>query len=243
VCGLALAGCNRPNDDANHTTGLPDTLWAPLVLTFQHQWAGQALSAADTFALDARAVTVSTAKLILSNFRLVLNDSTEWPIAHPGFVVNGLAAPGGHTFALPSVPVGTYRGIRFAVGLDSTTNHQDPTLLAQEHPLNRPDMHWSWAPTLGYVFLKLEGYADQTAAGDGSAPLQWFTLHLATDEMYTQIRALDSLPLVVTQQATPIIVGVNWERLFQDVELPLGFTNHGSGRAYRSNFNHLFFKP
>lgn len=237
-----VSGCNKPDDapPPNNTPNTPDTVWAPLTLRFHHQWGADYINATDSFYLDTRGLSISTAKIIVSNFRLVVDDTTELKIDHPGFVLNGLLTNGQNTITLPDVPTGNYRGIRFAVGLDSTINHQDPTVLPQEHPLARPDMHWSWAPSLGYVFIKLEGTADQTPAGDGSAAYQWFTLHLATDEMYRLVNTVENSPMTVDSIATPIDIRLNWKAMFQDVEMPTGLINHGNGRAYAGNFDDMF---
>jgi hypothetical protein len=37
--------------------------------------------------------------------------------------------------AWTSVPVGNYKGFKFTVGLDSATNHKDPTLYSASNPL------------------------------------------------------------------------------------------------------------
>lgn len=71
--------------------------------------------------------------------------------------------------------------ITFNVGLDSLTNHQDPT--QAEAPLNDATMHWGWNPMAGYKFIVLEGRFD----GDGddliTASDPGFIYHIATDAL------------------------------------------------------------
>lgn len=60
--------------------------------------------------------------------------------------------------------VGSYVGVTFDVGIDETVNHQDPNQYAADSPLGvGSNMHWT--TTLGYLFLKIEGFSDTTAAG------------------------------------------------------------------------------
>src|SRR5690606_4410619 len=59
---------------------------------------------------------------------------------------------------LGTVPAGHIHMAHFALGLERTVNHADPTLAP--YPLNIPDMHWSWNPSSGYKFLLIEGKVD-----------------------------------------------------------------------------------
>jgi hypothetical protein len=51
-------------------------------------------------------------------------------------------------------------------GVDSTLNHDDPTIFETTNPLNiliANDMHWDWNP--GYIFLKIEAKVDTLSDG------------------------------------------------------------------------------
>ena len=80
------------------------------------------------------------------------------------------------TTRLGGIPTGSYRSVRFQVGLDESDNHRDPATFSAEHPLN-PNLnglHWSWQG--GYVFLALEGLW-RRAGG----PFDGFSYHLARE--------------------------------------------------------------
>lgn len=67
------------------------------------------------------------------------------------------------------------------VGVPSTLNHQDPSALASNDPLNILNvgtMHWGWNP--GYIFIQVEGKADTTAAQTGVFD-QNFVYHVGKD--------------------------------------------------------------
>ncbi len=80
------------------------------------------------------------------------------------------------TTHLVGIPSGSYRALRFQVGLEEIANHRDPASFPAEHPLN-PNLnglHWSWQG--GYVFLALEGL--WRGAG---GPFDGFSYHLARE--------------------------------------------------------------
>lgn len=248
---LVFSSCKK-DDDAT-TTVPPVTQYYPLQLRFHNQWAGAGhgktahahINTTDTFYVDStsgRGLRIATAKLIISQIRLVRQDGTEQVVDHPGFVMDGLSSSGHVLVTLPNVPAGAYAGIRFSVGLDSTTNHQDPTQLAQDHPLNRPDMHWGWNPMMGYKFVAFEGVADTTTAGmAATAQYGGFEIHLAGDAMYTPITALQAVPYTVAAEVDAFNIDIDWNYLFHHIHLPHGFDVHGDvATEYRDNFNGMF---
>lgn len=73
------------------------------------------------------------------------------------------------------------QSFKFYFGVDSLSNHGDPSVHPNNHPLNimlANDMHWGWDP--GYVFIKIEGivYNKNTATNKN---LSW---HISRDEFY-----------------------------------------------------------
>lgn len=78
------------------------------------------------------------------------------------------AAPEWHAFfradqptrrqALPVVPPGQYKALRFTVGVAPKANHGDPNRLRPDDPLHPVvnGLHWGWKG--GYVFVALEGH-------------------------------------------------------------------------------------
>lgn len=75
------------------------------------------------------------------------------------------------------LPEGDYTKLRFYIGLDSATNHGDPSQYRLTHPLNPivNQMHWDWAG--GYIFMVTEGYF----MNQGNANVL-FTYHMANEE-------------------------------------------------------------
>jgi hypothetical protein len=102
------------------------------------------------------------------------------------------AAASMNEFTLGSVPAGHVHMANFALGLENTVNHADPTLA--EYPLNVPDMHWSWNPAAGYKFLLIECKVDGNNDGDfDDAEDVDVTYHCATDPMYREDQVMAML--------------------------------------------------
>lgn len=84
---------------------------------------------------------------------------------------------------LTNVPLGTYSGIQFNLGLTPEQDALQPKDFAAGSPLANPSEYWvDWG---SYVFLKIEGRADTLA--DGLARFdQNFVYHVGKAAEYTQ---------------------------------------------------------
>lgn len=136
---------------------------------------------------NGRNYTISLSQYYISNVRLVNHDGEEVP-----FDGTYLLAKTGveNELELDDVPAGHYTGIKFNVGVDSTTNHADPSLQSSSSPLalQTPSMHWSW--NSGYIFFRLEGMVDTTGTPDGTVDDMYY-YHLGTDAYLLEV----SLPI------------------------------------------------
>lgn len=73
------------------------------------------------------------------------------------------------------------------VGVGSDRNHEDPSALPADDPLNilnTDDMHWGW--NTGYIFLIIEGRAD-TTQGQTGQNIANFLYHIGTDQLLKQV--------------------------------------------------------
>lgn len=102
-----------------------------------------------------------------------------------------------------NVPKGQYDGIRFLIGVDSLSNHADPALWPNDHPLSvlvGGVMHWSW--NSGYIFIKVEGEYDEisgTRAG--------FSYHIGRDDLKVNVQHLGT----TLNLNSPLKVGFNFD--------------------------------
>jgi len=124
-------------------------------------------------------ITPQKFKFIFSNVRLVKPDDTE--ISFPDRYGYISFDEGIHKLILPEVPEGSYKAIKLYLGLDSFTNHGDPSNWAAKHPLNPlyNGLHWGWNP--GYIFMSHEGQFLNKGKVDN------YTFHIATLDFRTEI--------------------------------------------------------
>lgn len=79
-------------------------------------------------------------------------------------------------------------------GIDSLTNHSDPSAFELTNPLNiltANDMHWSWNP--GYIFLKIQAQVDTVGQGNFN---HFIDYHIGKDVNYL---ALGNVPIKWTK--------------------------------------------
>jgi hypothetical protein len=90
--------------------------------------------------------------------------------------------------SLGQIPVGDYQSITYTIGVDSATNHADPTVYATGHPLalQVPSMHWSW--NSGYIFARIDGTID-TSADQTAGFTVPFEYHLGGDNYKANVTA------------------------------------------------------
>lgn len=120
---------------------------------------------------------------------------------------------------------GKVKEIEFYFGLDSLTNHSDPSLYPSGSPLGfqDPEMNWGWSA--GYRFLAVEGVFDYDK--DGS-PERGFEYHMVSDRYYTKL----SLPVnEFIDNNGNIILSINFnvDKLFQTLKFSQKAILHGSG--------------
>jgi len=173
--------------------------------------------------------TLSSLRYYVSNVRLVKADGTEYPIAGKYFLVN----PATYDYDLGTVPVGDYKGIKFAVGIDSETNHKDPTVYPSNNPLaiQSPAIHWSW--NSGYIFMMLEGSCDTTATNVDVLTYGQYShgmfFHIGMDPLYREVD-LSNSPFSVSA-ATPktITMVSDVNKIFTNIDLRTENGSHTMG--------------
>lgn len=123
-------------------------------------------------------ITAATDTIRFDKIKFILSDVTLEKtngelVTIPGSYAFLDLKNGRDSFILKDVPKGDYKSFRFAVGLDSATNHSNPANWDLDHPLNPSlnDMHWGWAG--GYIFNVLEGYWRKNGVTAG------FSFHVA----------------------------------------------------------------
>lgn len=100
-----------------------------------------------------------TAKFYISEIALVDSNGALVPMEGLA-LVNFASLTNGYAEVKTKGPDGTYRGIRFSVGIPVSENHKDAA--TQSLPLGpNSGMYWGWNP--GYIFHMIEGKVDSAA--------------------------------------------------------------------------------
>ena len=120
---------------------------------------------------------------------------------------------------LGSFTLDSIESIRFAIGVNSSLNHLDPTTYNPNHPLapKSPSMHWGW--TAGYRFIAAEGVG-------GSTFNQIFEFHGLGDGNYAHLTLPTSGQYIGTDTIL-ITVTANYNELFRGQNLASGPISHG----------------
>ena len=125
-------------------------------------------------------------------------------------------------FALGNFAVTDLEKIEFWIGVDSATNHLDPALYPEGHPLalKNPSMHWGWAG--GYRFIAFEGLAGNTPGFVTNN----FQIHTIADENYRKV-SLD-INEIVNGDTMFVPIDADYARLLHKIDVSIGITSHSS---------------
>jgi hypothetical protein len=97
-----------------------------------------------------------------------------------------------------------FHDLQFILGVDSVSNHSDPSAFPASNPLNilnAGEMHWDWNP--GYIFVKIDAKID-TIPNDGIINQDHFiSFHVGKDE--------NSLPMSFSN--------ITWNKINENLHL------------------------
>ena len=108
---------------------------------------------------------------------------------------------------------GSYDGLQFSIGVDSSMNHDDPALLPPTHPFSinmANDMFWSWSS--GYIFMKYEGRADTTGTGTGALD-HLFVFHTGADTLFRELTFFSSPFTITAGETKTLYIDLDVEKL------------------------------
>lgn len=123
-------------------------------------------------------------------------------------------AQAGITLSSRKVPAGTYTGLKIGFGIPADLNRTQPNDYGSNDVLSMSSHYWSgWN---SYIFSKIEGVADvdgdgqfETSEGEG------ISLHMGTDETFTERILFPSTPIVVEEDGkVEIVLNLDVKTLF-----------------------------
>lgn len=235
VFGSLLSACGEGSkpESSVETASPTEENGAELSLVFAHTWNGEkpATEKAVLTTDQGQNIRLDEFRYIVSNVTLVREGGGEYIIPDSYGIINGL--PGNrHVLKAGIGPEGTYTGIRFWVGLERKTNHQDPTKLPQAHPLNNPDMHWAWNPDAGYKFLAVKGEV-ALPPNLKAAPAKFLEWDIAEDTRFREVKALANTGFkILPGKPIQIDVAVDVAKAFAGLLIQEdNLVNHSTGAA------------
>jgi len=184
LAALLFVGCDSNVMDSDH---------AVASLRVQPLFDGQQLVAGQTYDHNGTAINFGTARVYLSEIVLIKQDGTEVSFEGDTFAVPAKSEAGDDVtltvsdkvilakhdlgqdeYQLGEATSGSYKGIRFKVGIDGANNRIDASQVPATNPLAKQtdkNNHWSWAN--GYIYLRMDGQVDSD--GDGTPDTAWET--------------------------------------------------------------------
>lgn len=150
-----------------------------LKIQLQPYVGSQPLSFSNTIYTDGdREFFFSKLKFYISHVKLVKADNSEVEVEDVAFF--NYSEYAWKSFTVKADP-GTYKGIKFSVGLDPAQNSTNPLDLSSSDPLGpQDDMHWDW---LKYRFIVMEGTAD-TLGNSFAGGVHGLVYHVGRDTCY-----------------------------------------------------------
>jgi hypothetical protein len=221
-------GCTDPtalnyDADAKNDDGscVYNTDTTSMVMLHIHPKLGTADFAFDTEVTnwEGRKMKFTIAQMYLSGFMLHDEDGNHVMLDDTYL----LEKPGTMMYELGEVPNGHYHELMFSVGVDSAANHSDPASWPTDHALssNNPDhAFWSW--NSGYIFIKMEGFVDTTAAMNGT-PDAPFVYHIGMDMLKRNVEL--TMHQDVDDDVT-VTLELDYLKLFNNVDLRMDQSTH-----------------
>ena len=165
---------------------------------------------------NGRKLSLSLAQFYISEIELIRTDGTTYPLT--GKIL--LKTLEQEEYELGNVPVGTYKAVRFKIGLDAATNVLPATA---NDVLNHSEMWFgSTAQPDGYTFLNAQGMIDTTTNANGTAAqMQPFDYRIGTSTHYVQVTLPDqTTPYNVTKGNTEFVhLLFDYSQLFNGITL------------------------
>lgn len=205
---IALGASCKKNQD-NYGT---------IVFTVNHTYAGAPLVFNNTYTnATGQDFQLNVANIYLSGLTATGSENHNWANTYLS------TSPEATSFTLDSIPVGNYNGLSFDIGIDSVTNHSDPTTFPATSPLNPAHpryQHWAW--NTGYIFVKFEGLCDTSNSGIVGTS---FFYHLGLDQLRRSVSS-DQTFEVAGNEITAVAVTIDYKPIFDQLDFRSELSTH-----------------
>jgi len=235
-------GCTDPaalnyDPDAEVDKGCEYAPDAYAVQMHMHQFInGGALVEGSNYTINGTVTTMDLAQFYVSGITLVDAQGVE----HTAEDVYLLVRPEEEAYSIGNFPPGDYTKVIFNIGVDSITNHADPSVYAIGDPLGAqsPSMHWGWS--FGYIFMRIDGEVDSD--GDSAPdPAGYFEMHVGDDHYLATIE-LDYNFTIGESNENIVHLEADWDTFFSGVDMVNDNTFHGTDNVPLANlvFDNIF---
>jgi diacylglycerol kinase family enzyme len=200
----------------NDTTSKPVEIKTGTILLHLHSYVDE--SEVDGYNitysnLEGRQMRFSVAQLYLSQFELVRQDGSVYSVRDTVM----LKKLEGYTYSLGKIPVGTYKSIRFSVGIPESLMGSVST-----HPTFTDTLMWfnPKKQTDGYVFLHVKGKVDTTASATADeSELQPFQYKIGTSANRKKV-SLPEITITLAEGKSQFIhMIIDYNKLFNGIPL------------------------
>lgn len=221
---LCFVSCNKPYPvDPSAETG------ASMTGEIHPYFASQQLSLDSVYTLtDGTKIKVTDLKFYSSNVKLDDQVLLDYPLfdfrvrGKTWFKKTGLTSVG-------SI-------LTFGIGVDSASNHDDPSAFPNESWLNisnSNDMYWSWSQ--GFIFVKIEGKADTIVDATDNFDLS-FAYHLGSDTYFNDGEQFNVNVFPSSQDAYKFQLKLDIKAFFENLNHPIDisteyFTHSSASQA------------
>ncbi len=158
IVSISSMSCKKTS---NSSTGATGTVWIHIHTNIDSN------EVDDTAALysdaNGRKLGLSVAQFYISNVVLTNVNGSKYTIPNAHVLKN----IDSEAYIVGTAPIGIYSSASFDVGLDDATNALQPTAFTTTGYIPNSTM-WYGNTTQGYMFMKLQGFADTSAAQNGT---------------------------------------------------------------------------
>lgn len=224
---MFVSGCKDEDNGAGPQippgTGVPT-----LEVGFSAKAGSSAFKLNDSFALTSEGFnyTMTSFKFYITNMVLVKPDNSEVLVKDVALIDFRSDKPF-LSFKIDGIAEGTYKALKFGVGVDAANNAKLPSSFASDHPLNSSKgMHWDMA---GYRFLVMEGRLDTTTADTIKNFTVPFVVHTVTNALY-RTKTIEKGIVIAKDTKMAMNLEINMDGIFINPLNPVNFK--------RDNFTH-----
>jgi hypothetical protein len=207
-----IASCKKEKEKENKDAVVKD---AVVVVEFKAKMNGENIVIKNNQYINVSGYKIKfeALRFYLSNLKLIKSDNSEVllkDVDYLDFVNNHNSDNNIGEQIIINTCADTYKGLKFAIGVDPSLNNGDPAVYSEEHPLSiYKDAHWGW--NTGYIFLKLEGRYDTSGVDADIAP--FFLFHLGLNPLFLEKEFLQNIN-VTAGDTTKIRIVLNAAQFF-----------------------------